>query len=177
MAQARRNKSRSVTSVRSEKTRLVRGAILGLNGTIWLAGFRSGFYSKDHYHGNGLFQYFFFFQGNSKQQVFKKRNYVFSSQQYNDNKRNLVLNVKGYRSKFADRRRRYEQSPNGVRSLKETMPYDKQLSNVTCDGTGEYCPEVLAERTERSEIRTATTLGQFSPVPPSHSVNKRLRIE
>jgi len=30
--------------------------------------------------------------------------------------------------------------------------------------TGEYWPEVVAVRTERSEVRTKTTKGQYSPV-------------
>ena len=30
--------------------------------------------------------------------------------------------------------------------------------------TGEYWPEVVAVRTERSEVRTKTTEGQYSPV-------------
>ena len=30
--------------------------------------------------------------------------------------------------------------------------------------TGEYWPEVVAVRTEQSEVRTATTEGQYSPV-------------
>ena len=34
-----------------------------------------------------------------------------------------------------------------------------------CEGrTGEYWPEVVAVRTERSEVRTKTTEGQYSPV-------------
>ena len=33
------------------------------------------------------------------------------------------------------------------------------------DRTGEYWPEVVAVRTERSEVRTKTTEGQYSPVP------------
>ena len=42
--------------------------------------------------------------------------------------------------------------------------------NITCllterEGrTGEYWPEVVAVRTERSEVRTKTTEGQYSPV-------------
>ena len=40
--------------------------------------------------------------------------------------------------------------------------------------TGEYWPEVVAVRTERSEVRTKTTEGQYSPVRPSRSVSKRL---
>ena len=30
--------------------------------------------------------------------------------------------------------------------------------------TGEYLPQVVAVRTERSEVRTKTTEGQYSPV-------------
>ena len=32
--------------------------------------------------------------------------------------------------------------------------------------TGEYWPEMVAVRTERSEVHTATTEGQYSPVWP-----------
>ena len=35
--------------------------------------------------------------------------------------------------------------------------------------TGEYWPEVVAVRTERSEVRTATTSGQYSPVRPEQA--------
>ena len=35
--------------------------------------------------------------------------------------------------------------------------------------TGEYWPEVVAVRTERSEVRTATTEGQYSPVRPEQA--------
>ena len=39
-----------------------------------------------------------------------------------------------------------------------------------CEGcTGEYWPEVVAVRTERSEVRTATTEGQYSPVRPEQA--------
>ena len=71
------------------------------------------------------------------QKVLKKQNLIFSSQQYNYSKRNLVLQVKGDRSKFAAERRRRRRS---VRSFKETMPYNKQLTNLTCSGPywGEY---------------------------------------
>ena len=44
-----------------------------------------------------------------------------------------------------------------------------------CEGrTGEYWPSVVALRTERSEVRTASIEGQYSPVRPSHLVSKRL---
>ena len=35
--------------------------------------------------------------------------------------------------------------------------------------TGEYWPEVVAVWTERSEVRTATTEGQYSPVRPEQA--------
>ena len=35
--------------------------------------------------------------------------------------------------------------------------------------TGEYWPEVVAVRTERSEVGTATTEGQYSPVRPEQA--------
>ena len=35
--------------------------------------------------------------------------------------------------------------------------------------TGEYWPEVEAVQTERSEVRTATTEGQYSPVRPEQA--------
>ena len=35
--------------------------------------------------------------------------------------------------------------------------------------TGEYWPEVVAVRTERSEVRTVTTEGQYSPVRPEQA--------
>ena len=35
--------------------------------------------------------------------------------------------------------------------------------------TGEYWPEVVAVRTERSEVRTAMTEGQYSPVRPEQA--------
>ena len=40
--------------------------------------------------------------------------------------------------------------------------------------TGEYWPEVVTVRTERSEVRTKRTEGQYSRVRPSRSVSKRL---
>ena len=35
--------------------------------------------------------------------------------------------------------------------------------------TGEYWPEVVTVRTERSEVRTKTTEGQYSPVRPEQA--------
>ena len=35
--------------------------------------------------------------------------------------------------------------------------------------TGEYWPEVVTVRTERSEVRTKTTEGQYSPVQPEQA--------
>ena len=48
--------------------------------------------------------------------------------------------------------------------------YNRCLHNINLlltereGSTGEYWPEVVAERTERSEVRTKTTEGQYSPV-------------
>ena len=46
--------------------------------------------------------------------------------------------------------------------------FQQQNTNLLLTGregrTGEYWPEVVAVRTERSEVRTKTTEGQYSPV-------------
>ena len=60
-------------------------AILRPNWAFWVANIRSGFYSTDHYHGNGPFVYFFSFArslpGNSKSRETQrgKKNWKFSS--------------------------------------------------------------------------------------------------
>ena len=60
-------------------------------------------------------------------------------------------------------------------TFRNRVPYNKLLTNRACSGhTGEYWPEVVTVRTERSEVRTKTTSGQYSPVRPSRSVSKRL---
>ena len=47
----------------------------------------------------------------------------------------------------------------------ETQSYNNNLLLTEREGrTGEYWPEVVAVRTERSEVRTKTTEGQYSPV-------------
>ena len=44
-------------------------------------------------------------------------------------------------------------------------PYNNNLLLTEREGrTGEYWPEVVAVRTEHSEVRTKTTEGQYSPV-------------
>jgi len=48
------------------------------------------------------------------------------------------------------------------------------LTSLARDRTGEYWPSVVFVRTERSEVRTAPTSGQYSPVRPSRSVSKKL---
>ena len=54
------------------------------------------------------------------------------------------------------------------------VPYNKLLTNLASSSrTGEYWPSVVFVWTERSEVRTATTSGQYSPVRPSRSVSKR----
>ena len=55
------------------------------------------------------------------------------------------------------------------------VPYNKLFTNLASSSrTGEYWPSVVFVRTERSEVRTVTTSGQYSPVRPSRSVSKRL---
>ena len=44
------------------------------------------------------------------------------------------------------------------------MDYNNLLLTEREGRTGEYWPEVVAVRTERSEVRTKTTEGQYSPV-------------
>ena len=126
----------------------------------------------DHYHGNGQFPYFFSprkFKLSERQKVLKQRNLVLSSQQYNYSRQDLVLHVKGYRSKFADGRRILQifTKRRSVRSFKETMPYNKQLTNLTSSGPHW---RILAlcrfARTSGSitSVHTTTTSGQYSPV-------------
>ena len=60
-------------------------------------------------------------------------------------------------------------------TIKNRVPYDELLTNRACSGcTGEYWPSVVFVRTERSEVRTVTTSGQYSPVRPSHLFSNRL---
>ena len=47
----------------------------------------------------------------------------------------------------------------------KSVSKNNNLLLTECEGrTGEYWPEVVAVRTERSEVRTKTTEGQYSPV-------------
>jgi len=48
------------------------------------------------------------------------------------------------------------------------------LTSLAQARTEEYWPSVIFVPTERSEVCTATTSGQYSPVRPLHSVSKRL---
>ena len=50
------------------------------------------------------------------------------------------------------------------------LPYNNNLLLTEREGrTGEYWPEVVTVRTERSEVRTKTTEGQYSPVRPEQA--------
>ena len=52
-----------------------------------------------------------------------------------------------------------------IRTLGFTLPYNNNLLLTEREGhTGEYWPEVVEVRTERSEVRTETTEGQYYPV-------------
>ena len=55
------------------------------------------------------------------------------------------------------------------------VSFNKLLTNqARSSRTGEYWPSVVFVRTERSEVRTVTTSGQYSPVRPPCTVSKRL---
>ena len=52
-----------------------------------------------------------------------------------------------------------------IEILANMIEYNINLLLTEREGrTGEYWPEVVAVRTERSEVRTKTTEGQYSPV-------------
>ena len=52
-------------------------------------------------------------------------------------------------------------------TIRNRMPYNKQLTNRACSGrTGGYWPSVVEVRTERSEVRTATTSGNIPQYGP-----------
>ena len=54
--------------------------------------------------------------------------------------------------------------------LRLGLPYNNNLLLTEREGrTGEYWPEVVTVRTERSEVRTKTTEGQYSPVRPKQA--------
>ena len=77
---------------------------------------------------------------------------------------------------FKDGRRRrtfFKCKPAEVHfTIRNRVPYNKLLTNRACSGrSGEYWPSVVFVRTERSEVRTVTILGQYSPVRPSRSVS------
>ena len=54
--------------------------------------------------------------------------------------------------------------PTGSSKYGTTRKNTKLLLTEREGRTGEYWPEVVAVRTERSEVRTKTTEGQYSPV-------------
>ena len=58
-----------------------------------------------------------------------------------------------------------ETGPQGLKECCEIISQHNNLLLTEREGrTGEYWPEVVAVRTERSEVRTKTTEGQYSPV-------------
>ena len=65
----------------------------------------------------------------------------------NNNKQQILLNIRNIKQLFTE----VEVNSNLLLTEREGR-------------TGEYWPEVVAVRTERSEVRTKTTVGQYSPV-------------
>jgi len=60
---------------------------------------------------------------------------------------------------------RISRKPHHVCDRQSTQQRNTNLLLTEREGrTGEYWPEVVAVRTERSEVRTKTTKGQYSPV-------------
>ena len=62
-----------------------------------------------------------------------------------------------------------------IGDIRKQQPADSAVCNIICKNinlllteregrTGEYWPEVVTVQTERSEVRTKTTKGQYSPV-------------
>ena len=108
--------------------------------------------------------------------VLKKAEFNLFTTVQSSGKRNLVLRVKGYRSKFADGKRRLRTftKRRSDRSRKETMPSNKQLTNLTSSGPywgllalGRFC-------TDLATLVPASTSGQYSPVRPSRLFSMRI---
>ena len=137
---------------------------------LWLVLCRSGFCSKDCFHGNGLIRVFLFW----RQQI----------QNLQPRQRKKVWKLSFFTLKLPAEAKKIEIFPKFQRWMKKTniftckppevhftirsrVPYNKLLTNLACSSrTGEYWPSV----------RTATTSGHYSPVRPSRSVSKRLVI-
>ena len=72
----------------------------------------------------------------------------------------LVLSLPAFENKKI-----YSLWPFPIRTLGFTLPCNNNLLLTEREGrNGEYWPEVVAIWTERSEVRTKTTEGQYSPV-------------
>ena len=63
----------------------------------------------------------------------------------------------------------YFDEPVGRVKIQTTSKNTNRLLTEREGRTGEYWPEVVAVRTERSEVRTVTTEGQYSPVRPEQA--------
>ena len=96
----------------------------------------------DHYHGNGSFPVFFPSPGKFKlsetQNVLKKAelNFFITTVQQLLQQAEFSFHCKRYRSEFSNGRQRLQTFTKWrrVRSLKESMPYNKQLTNLSCSG-------------------------------------------
>ena len=137
---------------------------------LWLVLSRSGFCSKDHFHGNGPIRVFLFWSkaAHSKfaTKTTKKKCENCHSSHWNYQQK--LKRLKFFRN-FKDgwrRRTFFKCKPPEVHfTIRNWVPYNKLLTNRASSGrTGEYWPSV----------RSVTTSGQYSPVRPSRSVSKRL---
>ena len=144
---------------------------------------RSGFCSTDRFHGKGLIRVFLLWSKAGKFKICnqdsekKCENCHSSHWNYLQKLKRLKFFPKFQKWIDGWRKRTFFKCklPEVHFTIRNRVPYNKLLTNRACSGrTGEYWPEVVKVRTERSEVRTKTTEGQYTPVRPSRSVSKRL---
>ena len=143
---------------------------------------RSGFCKTDRFHGNVPTRVFLFWSREGKFKIcrqWKKKCENCHPSHWNYQQK--LKKLKFFRN-FKDgwrRRTFFKCKPPEVHfTIRNRVPYSKLLTNRACSGRNkEYWPSVVFVRTERSEVHTVTTLGQYSPVWPWRSVSKRLLVE
>ena len=132
---------------------------------------RSGFCSTDRFHGNGPTCVFLFWSEAGKFKIC-----------YQNSEKKETVNIVILHIEATRRSKKIEIFPKFQRWMKKTnirkckppevhftirnrMPYNKQLTNRACSGrTWEYWPSVVFVRTLLRSVRTVKTSGQYSPV-------------
>ena len=130
---------------------------------LWLVLSRSGFCSRDRFHGNGPFCVFLFWSETGKLKIYnensEKKNCENIVILHSENTRRKLKRLKLFRH-FKDGWRRRTFCKRVLLSWRSgnfwcrnwnrhhRVPYNKQLTNRACSGrTGEYWPSVVAVRT------------------------------